>query len=51
VKALMRGTAHGGLQPNKRMQLAGASLLRNVRLCPNGQVAAADARSVRQQPE
>ena len=28
---LMRGAAHGGLQPNKGMQLAGASVQLKVR--------------------
>jgi hypothetical protein len=37
--------------PNKRMQLADASGLRNVGLCRNLEVAAADARSVRWQQE
>jgi len=35
--------------PNKRMQLRGALGLRNIGLCTVKKVAAADARSVRQQ--
>jgi hypothetical protein len=37
----------GQVLSDKRMQLADASILRNVIWCPSGQVAAANARSVR----
>jgi hypothetical protein len=42
------GTCQTSGWPNKRMQLTVASILGNAGWGPNGQVAAADARSVRQ---